>query len=295
MKVVLFGAAGQLGTDCYQRLNAAGYEVVPLSRDQVDFSDPTAVGESILNTTPDFVINACAYTAVDRAETDAAQADLVNHLSVAEMARCCDQLQIPLLQLSTDYVFAGDGTQPYREDDSVSPLGVYGKTKLAGEVAIQQQHPKHIILRTSWVFGTHGNNFVKTMLRLGGEREQLRVVSDQWGRPTYTGDIVTAIESFLDSYQQQGELPWGIYHCSSEGETNWHEFAQTIFAEAMSANLLQRVPQVEPIPSSAYPTPAPRPHYSVLDTSKLTQFMGSPLPHWRQGLQTFFRQQTVKG
>ncbi len=289
LKVALFGAAGQVGTDCGQALIDKGYDVSLFTRSDVDFSIPEMVADKILNLKPSLVINACAYTAVDKAQEESELADLVNHQSVAAMADACFQLSIPLIHLSTDYVFDGTADAPYQEDDLVKPLGVYGATKLAGEQAVQQTMSQYVILRTSWVFGKHGNNFVKTMLRVGAGREQLSVVDDQYGRPTYVGDIVTAILFFVNQYEKKNSLPSGIYHCSSEGETTWHGFAQAIFDMAVQCGAIEKKPQVIPISTSEYPTPAPRPAYSVLSTEKLMKTMGSPMPHWQQGLAHFLK------
>jgi len=294
MKVVLFGAAGQVGSDCAKALLAAGYELVPLTRHDVDFAQPERVANKINELKPDVVINACAYTAVDKAEAEKELADLVNHQSVASMATICERLSLPLIHLSTDYVFDGQSRRPYDEEDSVSPLGVYGSSKLAGEQAIQKRMSRYIILRTSWVFGEQGNNFVKTMLRVGGVRDELSVVNDQFGRPSYAGDIVSVILFFVERYVLQKELPWGIYHCSSEGETSWYEFAKTIFELADECGLIEKKPRVLPIPTVDYPTPAPRPAYSILATDKLRDLMGQSLPHWREGLSAFLHDQQMK-
>lgn len=284
MKILLFGAAGQVGTECALTLKKANYELVALTRADVDFAMPHRVAAAIELHNPDLVVNACAYTAVDKAEQQQAQADLVNHKSVLAMANACHQRSIPLIHLSTDYVFNGEGAAPYKEDDQVAPLGVYGATKLSGEIAIQNAMTQYIILRTSWVFGEYGNNFVKTMLLLGAERDVLSVVDDQIGRPTYAGDIVTTILFLVDCYKETKALPWGVYHCSSEGVVSWYGFAQAIFSEAVKHQVLTAQPRLSPIPTTAYPTPAPRPAYSVLDTHKLAQLMGAPLPCWQHGL-----------
>lgn len=287
LKVLLFGAAGQVGSDCLQALSDKGYSVEAVTRQSLDFADAEAVAAKVLSLKPEIVINACAYTAVDKAETEIELADKVNHLSVAALAEACATLAIPLIHLSTDYVFDGTRSSPYREDSSVNPVSVYGKTKLAGERVIQEKSDRYIILRTSWVFGEQGHNFVKTMLRLGKDRDQLKVVNDQLGRPTYVGDIVSCLVHCVAQYEQDKILPWGIYHCCSEGETSWYGFAKAIFAEAKAQGLIAREPEVLAIPSSEFPTPAPRPAYSVLSTEKLDQFMSSPLPHWQVGLKKF--------
>jgi len=292
MKVLLFGANGQVGKDCAQALVTAGYGLVSSSRADTDFSDSAAVFSKVIDEAPGLVINACAYTAVDKAEDEKALANKVNHLSPQALAQSCAELSIPLLQLSTDYVFDGQGDKPYKENAKVSPLGVYGSTKLAGEKSVQESLPEHIILRTSWVFGEQGNNFVKTMLRLAEGRDELNVVNDQFGRPTYVGTIVDVILFFVEQYTQNKTLPWGTYHCSNQGAVSWFEFAEAIFAQAKEQGVLDKAMVVNPIPSSEFPTPAPRPAYSVLDTHKLETLMKTPLPHWELGLTTFLH--TIK-
>jgi len=294
MKVLLFGAGGQVGSDCAQALVDAGYDVYALTRQDADFSKAQSAANKVDELKPDIVINACAYTAVDKAEDEKALADSVNHQSVAGMASACESLAIPLIHLSTDYVFDGESKMPYCEDDNVNPLGVYGATKLAGEKAIQQNVSRYIILRTSWVFGEHGNNFVKTMLRVGATRNELKVVDDQFGRPSYVGDIVDTLLFFVARYQTDKSLPWGVYHCCSEGQTSWHGFAQTIFELALECGLISAKPKVLPIPSIEYPTPAPRPAFSVLATDKLSRVMGGALPHWREGLSKFLQHEKLK-
>jgi len=290
MRIIIFGAAGQVGSDCCDQLDRAGFKVIPITRGEVDFANIKDIISAIDSHKPDMVINACAYTAVDKAESEAKLAEQINHLSVAGLARVCAEDDIPLIHLSTDYVFDGTGKVPYRETDPVKPLGIYGISKQKGEQAIQDSCQHFIILRTSWVFGQHGNNFVKTMLRVGAEREILKVVDDQRGRPSYVGDIVNSIQTFIERYQDKGKLPWGIYHCSSNGETTWYGFAEAIFSTALATGTLKKLPKVEPITSSEYPTPAPRPKYSVLSTEKLETFLGYNLPHWQQGLEKFFKQ-----
>ncbi|MFT7223259.1 MAG: dTDP-4-dehydrorhamnose reductase [Cellvibrionaceae bacterium] len=289
MRILLFGSAGQVGTDCVVQLGRAGLELVPLSRKELDFADAAAVTFAVETHQPDLVVNACAYTAVDQAESEDVVAEQVNHLSVAALARVCASGNIPLIHLSTDYVFDGLSKTPYRESDPVHPLGVYGHSKQRGEQAIKELCSSFIILRTSWVFGEHGNNFVKTMLRVGAERDFLTVVDDQYGRPTYVGDIVSTILAFIQRYKTLGNLPWGIYHCSSTGETTWYQFAKAIFSKALNAKALDKVPDLKPIVSAEYPTIAPRPAYSVLDTKKLEAFLGHSLPHWQQGLEQFYK------
>ncbi|MEO0442221.1 MAG: dTDP-4-dehydrorhamnose reductase [Pseudomonadota bacterium] len=287
MKIIIFGAAGQVGTDCVRALQATDHQLIALTRKQADFCEPQQVYQCVVELKPDFVINACAYTAVDKAEDEPERANRVNCESVEQLAKACRQYNIPLLHMSTDYVFAGDATLPYREQDPVHAQGVYGRSKLAGEQAVQTLLERFIILRTSWVFGEHGNNFVKTMLRVGANCEQLKVVDDQLGRPSYVGHIVSAILFFVNRFATLKALPWGIYHCSSEGQVTWHGFAEAIFDMAMERNVLEKRPEVIAIPTSEYPTATPRPAYSVLSTDKLTALMGRPMPHWREGLARF--------
>ncbi len=287
-RIVVFGAAGQVGTDCVSALQHLGYDVVPLTRAEVDFSDADKVSDAVMEYSPRIVVNACAYTAVDKAEADTVLADQINHLSVASLAKACEQQGALLIHLSTDYVFDGQSSVPYKEDSPVNPLGVYGKTKLAGEQVIAQAMTQYFILRTSWVFGKQGNNFVSTMLRLAATRDQLGVVSDQMGRPSYVMHIVAVIVLLVQRYELHEATPFGIYHCSSRGEVSWYTFAQAIFSVAHKNGVLGQVPTVDAIPSSSYPTPAPRPMYSVLNTSKLEAVLGQPMPSWEQGLADYF-------
>lgn len=293
MKILLLGAKGQVGSECELLFRASGFDVLPLSRQQLDFADIRALEQQVTEAKPDIVVNACAYTAVDKAETEQGLAQQINATSVEALASVCEQIGAILLHLSTDYVFDGQATTPYTEDMPANPLGIYGSTKYAGEQAIIQRMEQFIILRTSWVFGLYGNNFVKTMLRLGQEREQLSVVSDQWGRPTYAKDIAQVIVDLIKHYQHHQSLPWGIYHCCNAGETTWHKFAVSIMQLGLEYKVLSKPVQVNPIPAVDYPTPAPRPAYSVLNTGKLEALVG-PMPDWDSSLNSFFQELTSK-
>lgn len=284
MKVLIFGGNGQLGTHLVNEAKTAGLSVIALDRDDADFSNQDSVKQAVTKNQPDIIINCCAYTAVDKAEEETDLADAVNHLGVLALAEASNEYSIPVIHVSTDYVYSGESEAPYLESAATGPLSVYGKTKLKGDLALAKNNPKHIILRTSWVFGEFGNNFVKTMLRLAQSRDELNVVADQKGKPTYTGDIVTAILKFVDKITTEGSANWGVYHCSSRGESNWHEFAESIFSCALEKQILTKSMTVNPIPTSEYPTPAPRPLYSVLNTDKLESEIGTPLPHWKVGL-----------
>jgi dTDP-4-dehydrorhamnose reductase len=233
---------------------------------------------------PDICINTAAYTAVDKAESDAAGAFAVNRDGVASLAEACRAVDMPLIHLSTDYVFAGTASRPYREEEPTAPLGIYGRSKWEGEEAVRAIHRKHLIVRTAWLYGHHGTNFVKTMLRLARERQVLQVVHDQHGCPTWTRDLAGALTVMCQrlAYAQDDGV-WGTYHFCGAGQTTWYDFARAIFAEVSPSETL-RVERVEPIPTTAYPTPARRPAYSVLDFSKIHAVFGITPRPWRDSL-----------
>lgn len=283
MRVLITGARGQVGFELL-RLAPAGFEVTGLGSAELDIADADQVAAAFARYRPQLVINAAAYTAVDRAESEPERAYAVNRDGVAHLAGQAALLGAPLLHLSTDYVFAGDADVPYREVDGVAPTGVYGASKLAGERALAAGCPQHMILRTSWVFGAHGNNFVKTMLRLGREREELGVVADQRGGPTPAAEIARALWQLAERYRAQAELPWGLYHFAGQPACSWHAFAEAIFAEALELGLLARAPRVRAIATVDYPTPARRPAWSVLDCGKLMDACAITQPDWRVGL-----------
>lgn len=285
MKVLLFGANGQVGSECRRVFAGTGWDVAALTRNEVDFRNPKDVYAVVKTIKPDIVVNACAYTAVDKAESEPALAQLINADSVGAMAEACCELDIPTMHISTDYVFNGMSVSPYLESDSVDPTGIYGQSKLAGEQQLQLENPKNIILRTSWVFSAHGNNFVKTMLRLGTERDELGVVGDQVGCPTFAGDIAKSISAFISLLQKEKSFSaWGIYNCSNNGTSSWHDFALSIFDLGAEFGLLANAPKVNSITTDQYPTPVARPAYSVLDGRKLELLLGKPMPHWQIGL-----------
>ena len=284
MKVLLLGANGQVGSECRKLIPADSREVLAFTRQQADFSDPDAVFAAVIAAQPDLVVNACAYTAVDKAESESEIAHSVNAESVGAMSRACHELKIPCIHISTDYVFDGTAKTPYCEADTVSPTGVYGASKRAGEAQLLQCNPHSIILRTSWVFGLHGNNFVKTMLRLGAERDHLGVVADQFGCPTAALDLANVIVELIVKCEQGENIEWGVYHCSNQGACSWSEFAVAIFDCAIETGLLNQRPKVAPISTAQYPTPAARPAYSVLNCEKLEQLLGRPMPHWHSAL-----------
>lgn len=290
MTVLLFGGKGQVGHELRRSLRALGDIVVTTRSGKLpddtrcevaDFDRPEALAELVARVAPAIVVNAAAYTAVDKAEDDAEAAFRANAEAPGVLARACAARGVPFVHYSTDYVFDGQGSRPYREDDPTAPLGVYGASKLAGEDAIRAAGGQHLILRTAWVYGRHGHNFMKTMLRLGADRDELRVVADQVGTPTPAALIADVTAELL----RLRDAPSGTFHLTPRGETSWHGFAETIFAEAMARGLIARAPKLIPIATSEYPTRAHRPAYSCLDNSRLEQVLGHVLPDWRVGLQ----------
>ena len=285
MKILLFGANGQVGTECALAFREMGYEVIALTRKEADFCQPDDIYNIVKTIAPSIVVNACAYTAVDKAETEPGTAKLVNSDSVGSLAKACAELNIVTLHISTDYVYNGKSLSPYREDDPVAPLGVYGQTKLDGETKVIVANPQHIILRTSWVYSAQGNNFVKTMLRLGSERTELGVVNDQFGCPTYAADIAKVLCELIVKIKQDPKFDaWGVYHCCNSGKSSWYDFAVAIFKVGLDSKILSKAPQVNGIPTEQYPTPAKRPEYTVLDCTKLERLLGYQMPHWQHGL-----------
>jgi dTDP-4-dehydrorhamnose reductase len=272
MTILVFGSTGQVATELRAQAN-----VTALGRDAADLSNPEGCAAAIYAHKPNAVINAAAYTAVDRAETEEAQATTINGEAPGAMAGACAALGIPFVHISTDYVFAGDGDTPWRPDDPTGPLGAYGRSKLLGEEAVRAAGGVHVILRTSWVVSAHGNNFVKTMLRLGAERDTLNIVADQIGGPTPARAIASACLSMADQLAADPSKT-GTYHFAGAPDTSWADFARTIFAEAGLGC------DVTDIPSSAYPTPARRPLNSRLDCSATEAAFGIARPDWRAGL-----------
>lgn len=293
MKILLLGAAGQVGFELHRSLMPLG-AVVAATRDgllpagglaaRADLADPAALLRLLDSERPGLVVNAAAYTAVDQAESEPTKARAINAHAPALLARWCANHAARLVHYSTDYVFDGRSTRPWREDDNAAPLGVYGHSKHEGEMAIAQSAAEHLILRTGWVYAARGHNFLQTMLRLAAERDHLRVVDDQIGAPTPARWIATATAALLARWQAGAAWQSGVVHLTARGQTSWCGFADAIFTRAHAAGLLHRRPQLEPIPSSAYPTPAQRPAYSVLDNARLQTRFGLQLPDWREGL-----------
>lgn len=276
--LLVFGAGGQVGQEMLGLAQARGVDVKGLTRAEADISDAAAVERAIAEVKPRLVLNAAAYTAVDKAESEAEAAQAINAKGAENIARAAAAVGIPIIHISTDYVFDGSKTGAYVETDPLKPLGVYGRTKAEGELAVRAANPRHIILRTAWVFGPFGANFLKTMLRLARERDELRVVADQHGCPTSTRDIAEAVLA-VDCLAERQEVPWGLYHFTGSGATNWHEFASVIIDA--QAPLTGRKPQVTPITTADYPTPAKRPANSELDTSLFTATFGYKAADWQ--------------
>lgn len=282
MKGLVFGKTGQVGRSLpgsLKSLETAWF----LDREQADLSRPEAVRKAIETLEPDVVINAAAYTAVDQAESEPELARVVNADAPAAMARACAGTGAWLVHYSTDYVFDGTAVEPYGEDDPVSPLNVYGRTKLAGEEAIREIHDRHLIFRTSWVYSNHGRNFLNTMLRLAAERDELNIVSDQIGAPTYAGSIADGTEKVLHilATHHSGDTGVaGVYHMTCAGRTSWYDFARSIF----ELNGWSDKVRVNPLATEAFPTPARRPLFSLLSNEKLERVFGVRLETWDDAL-----------
>lgn len=289
MKILLFGASGQLGWELQRSLAPLGELVAPGRASTGLCGDLTrleALADTVRAVRPDVVVNAAAHTAVDRAEAEPELARTVNALAPGVLAREAAALGAWLVHYSTDYVFDGSGSRPWREDDATAPINVYGQTKREGELQVAQHNPRHLILRTSWVYAARGGNFARTMLRLAQERERLTVIDDQWGAPTGAELLADASAHALRQLLQRPEGA-GLYHLAAAGETTWHGYASTVLNLARAAGVALRTPAdgVAAVPSSAFPTAARRPHNSRLDCRRLQQTFGLTLPPWQQGVQ----------
>ena len=274
-KLVVIGKSGQLAWEIARLVP----EAMCLGRDDIDITSGEDIAAKLGLINPDAVINASAYTAVDKAESDEENAYLLNQTAVANLAKYCKSNNVFFVHVSTDYVFNGEKGSPYTVDDAIEPQGMYGKTKAAGEAEVTSILPAaSAILRTSWVYSSHGNNFVKTMLRLMAEKPQLGVIDDQIGSPTWAKGLARAC------VEAASHRTAGVYHWSDEGVCSWYDFAIAIQQLGLEKGLLQQAVPVKPIPSSAYPTPAKRPHYSVLDKTLTRETFTSPLNHWREQL-----------
>ena len=289
MNILLFGKGGQVGWELQRSLAVLGH-VTALDHDSTDhcgdFANPEGVAATVRALKPDVIVNAAAHTAVDKAESEPELARLLNATTPGVLAREAAALGAWLVHYSTDYVFDGSGTRPWVETDTPAPLSVYGRTKLEGEQLIQQSGAKHLILRTSWVYAARGGNFAKTMLRLAQERERLTVIDDQWGAPT-GAELLADVTAHAIRHLQQRPQDAGLYHLVAGGEVTWNGYAKFVIEHANKAQSAIKIvaKEVAPVPTSAFPTPAVRPHNSRLNTSKLQTTFGLTLPHWQTGVE----------
>ena len=288
MNILLFGKNGQVGWELQRSLAVLG-TVTALDFDSTehcgDFSQPEAIADTVRALRPDVIVNAAAHTAVDKAESEPGFARTLNATTPGVLAEEAARLSAWLVHYSTDYVFDGSGSRPWVETDAPAPLSVYGATKLEGEQAIQQSGCQHLILRTSWVYAARGGNFAKTMLRLAQERERLTVIDDQWGAPT-GAELLADVTAHALRHLRERPQDGGLYHCAASGETTWHAYAKYVLARASQAQpaIEIKATEVAPIPTSAFPTPARRPHNSRLDTRKLQSTFGLQMPPWQKGV-----------
>lgn len=283
MNILIFGKCGQLAWELGLQKPKQGYRVVSVDLPDVDITDGQQVESTFACHVPDMVINASAYTNVDGAEADRETAYAVNAQGPAVIAGFCRDRNIPFIHISTDFVFNGRANRPYTEADPVDPLGVYGKSKAEGERLTRQCTEKHIIIRTSWLYSVNGHNFVKTMLRIGRERDIIKVVSDQKGCPTCARDLAEAIWQIVEQIRESINAPWGTYHYCGQGVVSWYEFAEAIFDISEELGIENR-PSVKPISTVQFPTTARRPAYSALDCSRIETRFGISTRPWRQSL-----------
>jgi dTDP-4-dehydrorhamnose reductase len=277
MKVLVTGANGQLGYEL-ARSCPDGVEIIPTDADTLDITDADAVEAAFEQHRPDRVINGAAYTAVDKAESDTDAATAINATAAGTIARHCAQHSVRMVQISTDFVFGGLQSTPYLPDAATRPVNVYGATKREGELSVLRELPDALIIRTSWLYSAHGNNFVKSMLNLMQSKDQLGIVVDQAGSPTWAATLADVTWKLMEKHAK------GIYHCADNGIASWYDFAVAIQEEAMTAGLLHKAIPVKPIRTEEYPTPATRPAYSVMDKQSTETLLGESLPHWRVSL-----------
>ena len=278
MKILVFGRIGQLGSALVDVLSDQ-YETRFIDQPELDLTAPESVRDHVQNYLPSIVINAAAYTAVDRAETEPELAHIINAHAPGSLAYACNEVGAVLIHYSTDYVFDGTATIPYTETAAAVPTGVYGQSKLAGEIAVASATQRYVILRTAWLYSAVGHNFVKTMLKLANSGQPIRVVADQIGSPTYAQDLARVTHSIVEVLNSSRDDYFGLYHVANSGTTSWHGLAEEIFRLAAHRDVV-----AQPISTEEYPTPAPRPAYTALDCSKLERVFGLTLPNWRDAL-----------
>ena len=289
-RILLTGAKGQVGEELQRSLANLG-EVTAVDRQILDLAQPASIRQVISEVQPTCIVNAAAYTAVDKAEMEPDLAIAINAVAPTIMAEEAQRLGIGLIHISTDYVFDGKKNTPYTEQDPTNPVSIYGESKLAGEEGIRKNSDRHIILRTAWVYGNYGkSNFVKTMLRLFAEREEVKVVADQVGTPTWAHDIASAIATIVPQLDDSQQSLTGTYHFTNSGVASWYDLAITILEEAKQQNLPLKVQRLVPITTAEYPTLAKRPAYSVLTWQKISAILGDHPPHWQQALRQMFRE-----
>ena len=284
MKIIIIGSTGQLGSELIQQSRQRQIDHIGLDYPQLDLIDDGSLKTTLTSAAPDLIVNASAYTAVDRAESQPDLAFAINSDGPASLADFCKQRHIPLIHISTDYVFDGRKKRAYTEKDPISPLGVYGQSKAAGEENVRTILERAIIIRTAWLYGVNGQNFVKTMLRLGQKNTTVRVVNDQYGCPTYAADLADAILQMVHQIQSHKKVIWGTYHFCGQGSTTWYHFARHIFNLAKIHTSLT-VKQVLPVQTSEYPTPAKRPCNSVLDCTKIKKNFNIRIQPWEVSLE----------
>lgn len=297
MRILITGVTGQVGSALIPRLSAFG-TVIAADRQLIDLTRPGDIGARLDEVAPDVIVNPAAYTAVDKAESDRETAFLVNESAPRAMARWAADANIPLVHFSTDYVFDGSGTTPWKETDTASPLSVYGASKLAGERAIQEAGGPHLIARTSWVYAPSGANFFRTIMRLAQEREELRIVADQHGAPTSAAIISDTIAAMFDDPRGLPDVivrAGGLLHLTASGSTSWHGFAAAIVEGLRSRGMALKAETILPIATSDYPVKAQRPLNSRLDLAKLTHVMGTSPPHWSKGLESTLEEAFAAG
>lgn len=283
-KFIVTGCYGQVG-HCLVKQLEGKHEVLGMDRDNLDITDQAAVLKAVEAFQPDAIINAAAHTAVDRAEEEVELSEAINVNGPRYLAQAAKKVGAVMLHISTDYVFEGTGEGAYKENDPTGPQGVYGRTKLAGELAVAEENEKFFVLRTAWVFGEHGNNFIKTMLRLGKDRDALSIVGDQFGGPTYAGDIASSLIKMAETAISGNDSAYGVYHFTGFPYVSWFEFAQAIFDEAVKQGVLPKAPALTSVTTDQYPTPAKRPANSRLDLSKIKQTFDIDPSDWKKALE----------
>jgi len=283
MKILVIGSNGQLGWELVRQSKQYGFETLGVDQPQLDITDPIQVEKFITNYHPALVINPAAYTQVDGAETEPDIAFSVNRDGAGNVAKACHLVRVPLFHISTDFVFNGDKVSPYNESDPVSPVNIYGRSKAEGEDVVRAQLTEHVIIRTAWLYGVHGNNFVKTMLNLGMKNKVIRVVADQYGSPTSASDLAEALWKITTRLLTDGKKAWGTYHYAGYGVTTWHQFSETIFEYAKQYQTF-KIEHIDPITSTQFGSPAKRPRYSALDCSHIEKILGIKSKPWQESL-----------